>query len=116
MEESSVTKPGTTVTPNTAEDAEGSGRQAGPVVVLVIGMAGSGKTTLMGRLQTSLGERGSNGYLINLDPAVMTLPYEPHVDIRDTVRCILFPIFLVQTTGHYLISPPHPSRTVGFFF
>lgn len=57
-----------------------------PVVLLVIGMAGSGKTTLMGRLQTHLGEKDSHGYLINLDPAVMNLPYEPHVDIRDTVR------------------------------
>lgn len=57
-----------------------------PVVLLVIGMAGSGKTTLMGRIQTTLREKGSNGYLINLDPAVMSIPYEPHVDIRDTVR------------------------------
>lgn len=67
-----------------------------PVVLLVIGMAGSGKTTLMGRLQTHLGEKGSHGYLINLDPAVMNLPYEPHVDIRDTVRLPVCLPFLVR--------------------
>lgn len=57
-----------------------------PTVVLVIGMAGSGKTTLMGRLQTHLAESNATSYLINLDPAVLHLSYEPNVDVRDTVR------------------------------
>ena len=57
-----------------------------PTVVLVIGMAGSGKTTLMGRLQNHLAESNATRYLINLDPAVLHLSYEPNVDVRDTVR------------------------------
>lgn len=79
-----------------AAEVGASGMEDKPVVLLVIGMAGSGKTTLMGRIQTHLDEKGSHGYLINLDPAVMNLPYEPHVDIRDTVRLPVCLGFLVR--------------------
>jgi GTPase SAR1 family protein len=51
--------------------------------VFVIGPAGSGKTTLV----TSLAEHAlaikRNVQIMNLDPAVKSLPYEPTVDIRD---------------------------------
>jgi GTPase SAR1 family protein len=57
-----------------------------PSVVLFIGMAGSGKTTLMHRAVTHLAERKKRVYTINLDPAVRTVPYPIHVDIRDTVQ------------------------------
>ena len=49
-------------------------------------MAGSGKTTLLQRINTYLHEKQRPGYLINLDPAVADTPYEPNIDIRDTVR------------------------------
>ena len=49
-------------------------------------MAGSGKTTLLQRINTYLHEQGRPGYLVNLDPAVADTPYEPNIDIRDTVR------------------------------
>lgn len=84
---------------------------------LVLGMAGSGKTTLVDALAGWLedeediqippdqadeagdteasGEKGAAGadiqsgpsgaYVVNLDPAVLSLPYEPNVDIRDTL-------------------------------
>lgn len=105
-------------------------------VVLVVGMAGSGKTTLVNALACHLdespvpalaraealvakdtkpkpdaseapetpGATGATGaadddaaddddedyepgaYVINLDPAVAELPYEPNVDIRDTIK------------------------------
>ncbi|KAI3846689.1 hypothetical protein MKW92_002435, partial [Papaver armeniacum] len=57
-----------------------------PVIIIVVGMAGSGKTTFMNRLVCHT--RGSNirGYVVNLDPAVMTLPYGENIDIRDTVK------------------------------
>jgi polynucleotide 5'-kinase involved in rRNA processing len=42
--------------------------RSGPVVVLVIGMAGSGKTTLMHRINHHMKESGKKGYYINLDP------------------------------------------------
>lgn len=38
-------------------------------------MAGSGKTTFMQRLNAHLHQNSIPGYLINLDPAVMHVPY-----------------------------------------
>ena len=58
----------------------------GPLCVLMIGMAGSGKTSLVQRLNAELCAAGREPYLVNLDPAVMHLPFGPHVDIRDTVN------------------------------
>ena len=48
-------------------------------------MAGSGKTCVMQRLIGHLQAQGAPPYVLNLDPAVRNLPYEPHIDIRDTV-------------------------------
>ncbi|TDH69883.1 hypothetical protein CCR75_008584 [Bremia lactucae] len=56
-----------------------------PVTVLVIGMAGSGKTTLMQRLTAYGVDAGLRNYVINLDPAVRKTGYTANVDIRDTV-------------------------------
>jgi hypothetical protein len=51
-------------------------------------MAGSGKTTLIQRINSHLHATGRNGYIINMDPAVSHLPYGANIDIRDTVRCL----------------------------
>jgi GPN-loop GTPase len=111
------------------EPASADARCTTPVV-LVVGMAGSGKTTLVNALACYLedndvpalarAERASavdvvplarpeeggieaepatvvtdagdddgeveGAYVVNLDPAVVELPYEPNVDIRDTVK------------------------------
>jgi GTPase SAR1 family protein len=56
------------------------------VVVLIVGTAGSGKTTLVHRLSLELAMRGDSTYILNLDPAVLHLPYQPNIDIRDTVN------------------------------
>ncbi|OQS07631.1 GPN-loop GTPase 1, partial [Thraustotheca clavata] len=58
-----------------------------PTTLLVIGMAGSGKTTLMHRLAVHAEEqnRDHRQYVVNLDPAVKNVPYGAHIDIRDTV-------------------------------
>jgi hypothetical protein len=55
------------------------------------GMAGSGKTTLMQRLNAHSHQHGLASYFINLDPAVTHLPYGANIDIRDTVcaGCVL---------------------------
>lgn len=85
-------------------------RDVSPICVIVVGMAGSGKTTLMAALQRSLGvpkssedhseghasdaqqsqrEQGSRsepiGYCLNLDPATKLVPFGASIDIRDTV-------------------------------
>ncbi|CAG9464013.1 unnamed protein product [Pedinophyceae sp. YPF-701] len=66
-------------------DVTPGGKQK-PTVVLVIGMAGSGKTTLMQRINAHVHQHKIPAYIINLDPAVHHLPYEPNIDIRDTVN------------------------------
>lgn len=57
-----------------------------PVVIIVVGMAGSGKTTFLHRLVSHTQASNIRGYVLNLDPAVMTLPFGANIDIRDTVR------------------------------
>ncbi|EPZ35114.1 ATP binding domain-containing protein [Rozella allomycis CSF55] len=57
-----------------------------PVVMLCIGMAGSGKSTLMMRLNSHLNTIGGKPYVVNLDPAVTSLPFKPNIDIRDTIN------------------------------
>lgn len=49
-------------------------------------MAGAGKTTLIQQMNSYMSKHKKAGYLLNLDPAVMNLPYEPNIDIRDTVN------------------------------
>ncbi|XP_067326087.1 GPN-loop GTPase 1 [Anolis sagrei] len=67
------------------EEAPSSG-SSGPVCLLVLGMAGSGKTALVQRLAAHLQEKRCPPYIINLDPAVHTLPFPVNIDIRDTVK------------------------------
>lgn len=68
-----------------AQDGGEAKPSTSPVVVLVIGMAGSGKTTLMQRLNSYLHAHNSPPYIVNLDPAVSHMPYAANIDIRDTV-------------------------------
>ncbi|XP_065659591.1 GPN-loop GTPase 1 isoform X2 [Hydra vulgaris] len=53
--------------------------------ILVLGMAGSGKTTFVQRLTSYLYSKKTPPYVINLDPAVHEIPYPANIDIRDTV-------------------------------
>lgn len=110
---------GAPATQTAPPDAAGEAPCATPVV-LVVGMAGSGKTTLVNALACFLDGDGEGedvagegagkadgpvlaraearlagtagrgvpegAYVVNLDPAVAELPYEPNVDIRDTVK------------------------------
>jgi GTPase SAR1 family protein len=58
-----------------------------PVVIITIGMAGSGKTTFVQRINSYLHSKTppSPPYIVNLDPAVTQIPFEANIDIRDTV-------------------------------
>ncbi|CAG8547419.1 15192_t:CDS:2 [Racocetra fulgida] len=60
--------------------------QKQPTVLLCIGMAGSGKTTFMQRLNAHLHGVKKSPYVLNLDPAVTQLPFTANIDIRDTVN------------------------------
>ncbi len=53
--------------------------------IIVLGVAGSGKTTLTGSLQGWLEDYGFDVATVNLDPAAEYLPYKPDVDVRDYV-------------------------------
>lgn len=55
-------------------DAQGSGSaRRDPICVIVVGMAGSGKTTLMAQLQESLGLMGGDGDVNDVSDFASTL-------------------------------------------
>ncbi|XP_072940209.1 GPN-loop GTPase 1 [Epargyreus clarus] len=56
-----------------------------PVCMIILGMAGAGKTSFTRRLAGKVID-GSRPYLINLDPACREVPYPANIDIRDTVN------------------------------
>lgn len=47
---------------------------------------GSGKTTFMQRLNSHLYTKKTPPYVINLDPAVLKVPFGANIDIRDSVK------------------------------
>jgi len=63
-----------------------------PVAVVCVGMAGAGKTTFMQRINAYLHKQSQQcpssapPYVVNLDPAVRSLPFESNIDIRDSVN------------------------------
>lgn len=57
-----------------------------PVVIVCVGMAGSGKTTFMQRINSHLHSKHEPPYVINLDPAVRNVPFESNIDIRDSLN------------------------------
>lgn len=57
-----------------------------PTCMIVLGMAGSGKTTWVQRLASHLHSRNNTPYIVNLDPACLEVPYPVNIDIRDTVN------------------------------
>lgn len=61
-------------------------RHKKPVCLIVLGMAGSGKTTFVQQLTSRLHARSKPPYVINLDPACREVPYPVNIDIRDTVN------------------------------
>lgn len=53
--------------------------------LVLVGPAGSGKSTLAKALWELASNRGPKTIIVNFDPAVEVLPYDPHVDVRDHV-------------------------------
>lgn len=77
--------PATAATPTAAPTDTSSSHQP-PVAVVCVGMAGSGKTTFMQRINAHLHGQKEPPYVINLDPAVLNVPFESNIDIRDSVN------------------------------
>lgn len=65
---------------------ESSSLASKPTCIICLGMAGSGKTTFVQRVNSYLHARKTPPYVINLDPAVHEVPYPANIDIRDTVN------------------------------
>ncbi|GAB1319380.1 GPN-loop GTPase [Madurella fahalii] len=71
---------------STSAAASSGGQVAQPVTVVCVGMAGSGKTTFMQRINAHLHAQKEPPYVINLDPAVTYSPFQSNIDIRDSVN------------------------------
>ena len=66
--------------------SQADSKEQDAVVCLIIGMAGSGKSTFFLQLLSQLAQKNSTPYMINLDPAVQNVPDNVNIDIRDTVK------------------------------
>lgn len=76
--------PSTTLIDNVMDTTDNSNQTKGigktPVCLLVLGMAGSGKTEFVKRLSSYQYEQ-LKPYTINLDPACKETPYHAHIGI-----------------------------------
>ncbi|KAB0361851.1 hypothetical protein FD754_006007 [Muntiacus muntjak] len=65
--------------PAASTESQASGGPQPPACLLVLGMAGSGKTTFVQRLTGYLHSQGCPPYVINLDPAVHEVPFPANI-------------------------------------
>lgn len=65
---------------------KGSELKSKPICLIVLGMAGSGKTSFVKKFSSYLYDIQDNPYVINLDPACRDVPYLVNIDIRNTVN------------------------------
>jgi GPN-loop GTPase len=54
-------------------------------IIYITGTAGSGKTLLTSSLVSWYREKSQDAITVNLDPGVLSLPYDPDVDIRNYI-------------------------------
>jgi len=54
--------------------------------IFTLGTAGAGKSLLTSIIAPWYAERGSDVLIVNLDPGVKSLPYNPDIDIRDFIN------------------------------
>jgi len=88
------------------EEVDGSKAGDPPAtVVLVIGMAGSGKTTLMQRLNSHLHMNDTPAFAINLDPAVLQVCV---CFVRSPMREVLVPSASVKLRTRHNTVIKHP--------
>ena len=80
---------GKTTEGNTTEGGNGlvQDYSSKPTALVMIGMAGSGKSSLLARINSYFSMKKKKRYTINLDPAIIgDLAFKANVDIRDTVH------------------------------
>lgn len=70
---------------NVGDGTKSKSTDGQPTCIIVLGMAGSGKTTFVKKLSEYLTSKQSSPYIVNLDPAVHEMPYKPNIDIRDSI-------------------------------
>lgn len=67
-------------TPQTASGSDGTDQiQSQPICLIVLGMAGSGKTSFVERLIQMGNLQNSKMYGVNLDPACAEVPYHANI-------------------------------------
>jgi GTPase SAR1 family protein len=54
-------------------------------LIYITGTAGAGKSLLTSSLVSWYREKSQDAIAVNLDPGVLTLPYDPDVDIRNSI-------------------------------
>src|ERR1700685_2504563 len=54
-------------------------------IIYITGTAGSGKSLLTSSLVSWYREKSQDAIAVNLDPGVLSLPYDPDVDIRNSI-------------------------------
>ncbi|OTF69543.1 GPN-loop GTPase 1-like protein [Euroglyphus maynei] len=57
-----------------------------PICVIILGMAGSGKSSLCTKLVEYLFGKNRPPYVINCDPACLRVDYPCNIDIRDSIH------------------------------
>lgn len=57
-------------------------------VIFVAGTAGSGKSLLSSKIHEYYTRNGAFSAVLNLDPGVISLPYTPEIDIRDSIDIV----------------------------
>ncbi|XP_076330554.1 GPN-loop GTPase 1-like [Tachypleus tridentatus] len=68
-------------TPEASEAMGGKTSGRKPTCMIVLGMAGSGKTTWVQRITAHLYAKKKSPYVINLDPACKELPYPANIGL-----------------------------------
>ena len=54
-------------------------------IIFIVGMAGSGKSSLVGHFKEWLKLNEQNAIAVNLDPGVTNLQYNPDIDVREQI-------------------------------
>lgn len=86
----------------TSSSCEASGEKkeieslTSPVCLIVLGMAGSGKTTFVSKLDSYLKQHKRSPYLVNLDPACKNMPYKPNIGRYENLQNFKFIIVVID--------------------